>query len=70
MTQLERQALYKQLTAAYSIVVNLATAVNEIMTAIKYLLRLFMERIVVLSGKRLHVLWCLVPYSRLDTSCC
>ena len=38
MTQLERQALYKQLTAAYSIVVNLAAAVNEIMTAIKYLL--------------------------------
>ena len=40
MTQLERQALYKQLTAAYSIVVNLVAAVNEIMTAIKYLLRL------------------------------
>ena len=40
LTQLERQALYKQLTAAYSIVVNLAAAVNEIMTAIKYLLRL------------------------------
>ena len=40
LTQLERQALYKQLTAAYSIVVNLVAAVNEIMTAIKYLLRL------------------------------
>ena len=34
------QALYKQLTDAYSIVVNLAAAVNEIMTAIKYLLML------------------------------
>ena len=35
-----RQALYRQLTAAYSIVVNLVGAVNEIMTAIKYLLML------------------------------
>ena len=41
LTQLERQALYKQLPAAYySIVVNLDAVVNGTMTAIKYLLAL------------------------------
>ena len=40
LTQLERQALYKQLTAAFSIVVNLDEVVNGTMTAIKYLLTL------------------------------